>query len=195
MVVAYLRIKSNNEAQMVIEIDSLPESGVTFLQLAIDYDPAYLTLVSAEATDILGEFVTTSQDITVKPYLVTWDSTVGSKDTGAILTLTFKAADIKKFTEEMSLVSVKCVQCLNDNTDEVACIINDFSTTILIPGDVTGDGIVDGKDLIQLRRYYAEFTGITIDTAMGDVDGNGAVNGADILLMRQYIAGWNVVLK
>ena len=66
----------------------------------------------------------------------------------------------------------------------------------IIYGDANGDGEVDGKDLLLLRRYMANYnftTGeSTIDAEAGaDANGDGTVNGKDLLLMRRYMANYN----
>lgn len=59
-------------------------------------------------------------------------------------------------------------------------------------GDVTGDGVVNGKDVVRLRKYlltYDETTGVS-DTEIfpgADVNGDGAVNGKDLVRLRKYL--------
>ena len=54
-------------------------------------------------------------------------------------------------------------------------------------GDVNGDGTVDGKDLIVLRRYLV---GAEVEIHTGaDVNGDGAVDGKDVIVLRKYLVG------
>lgn len=56
-------------------------------------------------------------------------------------------------------------------------------------GDVTGDGTVDSKDSIVLKKYLA-FTGdMTVDVAVADVNGDGRISIKDSLLLKKIIAG------
>lgn len=65
-----------------------------------------------------------------------------------------------------------------------------------VPGDVNGDGSVNLKDVVMIRRYIAGGWGVTLDEDIADVNGDAAVNLKDVVLLRRYIAGgWNVVLK
>ncbi|MBR5093907.1 MAG: dockerin type I repeat-containing protein [Oscillospiraceae bacterium] len=73
-------------------------------------------------------------------------------------------------------------------------LLDDGSGTDRIPGDVTGDGIVNGKDLIRLRKHLAGAT-VEIVEANADVTGDGVVNGKDLVRLRKYLAGENVVLQ
>ena len=52
-------------------------------------------------------------------------------------------------------------------------------------GDVNGDGKIDGKDLIRLRRYLV---GLEAELFPGaDCNGDGEVNGKDLIKLRKYL--------
>ena len=60
-------------------------------------------------------------------------------------------------------------------------------------GDVNGDGYVDGRDVVLLRKYMANLdydTGIsTVAVFTGaDANGDGKINGQDVVLLRKYMA-------
>lgn len=57
----------------------------------------------------------------------------------------------------------------------------------LLPGDVNGDGSVDGRDLLRLARYLAG-QGVTLDLALADVNRDGKVNGLDLLRLAKALA-------
>ena len=61
------------------------------------------------------------------------------------------------------------------------------------PGDPNGDGTVNMKDALVLRKYLAGWT-VEGDEAALDVNGDGAVNMKDALLLRKFLAGWQVEL-
>ena len=62
----------------------------------------------------------------------------------------------------------------------------------IIWGDVDGNGVVNGADLLLLRRF---FSGHDVTVAPGaDVNGDGVINGADLLLLRRFFAGHDVIL-
>ena len=56
------------------------------------------------------------------------------------------------------------------------------------PGDVNGDGNVDGRDLLRLARYIAG-TGVDIDASAADMNGDGNVDGRDVLRLAKQLAG------
>lgn len=63
-----------------------------------------------------------------------------------------------------------------------------------LPGDVNGDGRVNGKDSVLLLQYLAGWD-VAVDPKAADVSGDGRVNGKDSVLLLQYLAGWDVVLS
>ena len=58
-------------------------------------------------------------------------------------------------------------------------------------GDVNGNGTVDMKDILMLRKVLAGASGeLTPEQEwLADVDGNGTVNMKDVLLLRKLVAG------
>ena len=60
-------------------------------------------------------------------------------------------------------------------------------------GDLNGDGSINLKDVVLLRRYIAGGWGVTLDEKLADVNGDNSVNLKDVVLLRRYIAGgWGV---
>ena len=62
-----------------------------------------------------------------------------------------------------------------------------------ITGDVNGDGAVDQKDVLILRRNLAGWD-VEIDLDASDVNGDTEVDQKDVLILRRYLAGWDVTL-
>ncbi len=91
-----------------------------------------------------------------------------------------------------------------DGLKKCVCTICNATKTEPIPrltpeivyGDANGDGVVNGKDLILLRRYLANYddkTGTsTVEIKSGaDANGDGTVNGKDLILVRRYLANYD----
>ena len=57
-------------------------------------------------------------------------------------------------------------------------------------GDINGDEVVDGLDLLALRMYLAglQADGTFIEGA-ADLDQNGEIDGIDLMELRRVIAG------
>ena len=66
----------------------------------------------------------------------------------------------------------------------------------ILYGDANGDGVVNGKDVLLLRKYMANYdydtdtSGITVHSG-GDANGDGVINGKDVLLMRKFMANYD----
>lgn len=60
-----------------------------------------------------------------------------------------------------------------------------------IPGDITGDGKLNNKDLSLLFQYLSGWN-VTVNVAALDVNGDGKVNNKDLSLLFQYLSGWDV---
>ena len=55
-------------------------------------------------------------------------------------------------------------------------------------GDATGDGEIDMKDVLVIRKYIAGISS-DLNTEAADVNKDGSVDMKDVLLVRKYIAG------
>ena len=76
-----------------------------------------------------------------------------------------------------------CINCGEADPDYVAFIY----------GDVNGDGVINTKDVILLRKYIAAKNPITGEcdveiSAGADANGDGVINTKDVILLRKYIA-------
>ena len=56
-------------------------------------------------------------------------------------------------------------------------------------GDINGDGKIDVKDLVTLRRYMAAYEVDSFDKLAADINGDGKINTTDLVLIRRYLAG------
>ena len=55
-------------------------------------------------------------------------------------------------------------------------------------GDVTGDGVLDGRDALRLAKYLAG-QDVKINRAAADLTGDGSIDGRDILRLVKKLAG------
>ncbi len=64
----------------------------------------------------------------------------------------------------------------------------------IISGDVNGDGDLNSKDAVLLKKYLAGYTGLNINTGAADVTGDGKIDSKDTVRFLKYLAGYNVTL-
>ena len=56
-------------------------------------------------------------------------------------------------------------------------------------GDVTGDGVINSKDMTRIKKYMSDNSVAIASEVAADVTGDGVVNGKDLTRMKKYMAG------
>lgn len=64
----------------------------------------------------------------------------------------------------------------------------------IVFGDSNGDGVVDSKDAVMIKRYMAGYTDQKINLAACDVNADGTVDSKDAVKILKKLAGYDVVL-
>ena len=64
----------------------------------------------------------------------------------------------------------------------------------VIYGDINGDGEVNTKDAVLLKKYLAGYEALTFDRVAADVNGDGEVNSKDAVRLLRHLAGYQVIL-
>ena len=63
------------------------------------------------------------------------------------------------------------------------------ATTTVAVGDANGDGAVNMKDVLILRKFLADMAPAGFVEVAADTTGDGTVNMKDVLALRKYLAG------
>ena len=160
--------------------------AVRDLLLGLEYDKTALTLTGAKNGGLFDTFENGAS------LLLNSGSDIA--EGGCILTLTFTVSETAAAGEYP--ITVICRQCYNNEEENLLVKVNNGAITVfdVMLGDITGDGTVDGRDLIRLRKYLAnldETTGecaVEIVSAAADCTGDGAIDGRDLIRLRKYLA-------
>ncbi len=106
---------------------------------------------------------------------------------GMIGTVTFKIKET--VVDGTYTISADVDEVYDSDMNPTSCkpAVDKVKVASRLPGDVNGDGSVDGRDLLLLARYNAEFP-VTINSSNADVDANGTVDGRDLLILARYNA-------
>ena len=67
------------------------------------------------------------------------------------------------------------------------------TATIIVKGDVNGDGTIGGRDYALLIQFINEVNVAIVESA-ADVNNDGKINGRDYAILLQYLNGWDVKL-
>ena len=57
------------------------------------------------------------------------------------------------------------------------------------PGDISGEGTIDVRDVISLRRFIAGGYDITVNESAVDINKDGTVDVRDVITLRRFLAG------
>ena len=184
--------KSGKTVDVVIEIKNNP--GIAYLSFDLGYDGSVMTLQSVTGNDVFDTADFIAGDLEKNPYTVLAANYTGDKTAnGRFVTATFLIKeDCAEGTYEITVTNPQAYNI--DEAEKTFSATNGIVTVKNIDaGDVTGDGKINGMDLLRLGKYFAGWT-VEIDETGADVTGDGKINGMDLLRLGKYFAGWEVKL-
>ena len=189
MSITNIMAKAGNEFSVDIDIEGNP--GVTDIAIEIAFDENALSLTEMQSGEAFRNVVFPSE--TAAPVCLTWKSDEASAENGSFATLTFKLAETIAVGDTSTIdVSYIADKTLN-GSDRVTFQTKSGTVTAVIglPGDINGDGVVNGKDLLRARKYFAGWK-VEVDKTALDATGDGVVNGKDLLRLRKFFSDWDV---
>lgn len=68
------------------------------------------------------------------------------------------------------------------------------SRTIIVTGDMDGDGLTSATDLTLLQQYYRGYAVTIAYPAAADLNGDGKMTRADAMVLARQLAGWTDAL-
>lgn len=173
---------------VTVDISIVNNPGIAYLALTPVYDTSVMTLTAVENGSII-------QDMDQGANL-TWSVDADTNANGTMAKLTFQIKDTAP--DGTYRVAVILREAYTLMGDEVAFTVADGSIKVSdrVYGDATGDGIVNGRDVLLLRRYMANYNYDTGSSSVAaypgaDANGDGVINGRDVLLLRRYMANYN----
>ena len=178
--------KNGNTVSLTINVSS--NCGFSYLRFSLDYDTSVLTLVKAENGAIISDM-----DHGLN---LLWSASDDSSATGELVTLVFEVSPYAQVGDYT--VDIVSRECFNARGEDVGVIFKGSSVTLLDykNGDANGDGMVNGKDIMILRKYFANYDDTTQSSSVklyygADANGDGETDGRDLILLRQYMANYN----
>lgn len=178
-----------------VEIDISNNPGIASLGFYINYDSNAMSLIDVECGDVFQPSELYEGNINSIPYSVLFISNYYDRyENGNLLTLTFELTESAEKGENYN-ISVSSLEACNISEQyfSLSAVSGSVHVPDYTPGDVTGDGILNGKDLLRLAKYFAGWN-VEIHESASDVTGDGNVNRQDNLRLAKYFAGWDVTL-
>lgn len=192
---AAVMVESTNAAAgATVQVNLLLKNnpGIAGARVTVSYDDR-LELIEAASGEALSALEYTNPGVFVSPCNFNWDSeNKEASDDGVMLTLTFRVAEDAQPNSLLNVdVSYRYGDIYNSDLDSIAFnMVGGFVTVLdYLPGDVNGDGVVNGKDVTLVRRHNAGGYNISINESAADVNADGLINGKDVTLIRRYVAG------
>ena len=197
-----------------VKVNILVENntGITYAGLKISWADG-LTLVDAENGSVFGDLTYQEPNRYVQSgtNFIWYGNMMNTIEDGVVLTLTFEVAE-DALESTMLKINVAGDSFVDNDLEEFAPRFIGGGVRIVnyIPGDVNGDGVVNGKDLMQYARYASDgYTtdpdgyNIVLNENAADVNDDGKINGQDLIMISRYISdgsttdpdGYNIILK
>ena len=181
-------VKTQAGETVTLDVYITKAAPVNYLRLTPTYDKNVLTLTEVRNGDL---FDTLEKGTS---FLFNAESDVNA--TGLLATLTFTVAEGAEAGDYEIGLSVKEAWDYNEDLLHVGVTPGVITVRDFIYGDVNGDGVIDGRDLVRLRKYLAnldETTGVSaVEIFPGaDCTGDGTVDGRDLIRLRKYLANYD----
>ena len=185
-----------------VTVDLTKNAGLVAARLHLTYDPSVLTLTGVQDGGLLetASFVA-GKDLSAVPYTVLWEDALthtNHTSTGTLVTYTFRVSENAEAGTTPVTLTYDEHSTYNVDLQSVACAITNANVTVVTrtPGDSNGDGVLDLKDVVLMRRFLAGGWDVTVETDNMDVNGDGTVSLKDSTLLSRFLAGgWNVTLQ
>ena len=194
----------NNQQKVVVFVELHGNTGITSVDISVRY-PNGFVLDNFSLGDILSAFkVSEFQEYADHLNVLSGSENVDTRERGTLLKLVFTLPEGMQVGDEytISVAANKMTAENEDNTIEFLTFDGTISVVEHLPGDVSGDGVVDLLDAVLIAKYkvtddkdketfvktlkesYPNF-----DISYGDVSLDTLKDGTDIVKILKYIVG------
>jgi hypothetical protein len=187
-------------AEVEVPILLSNNTGLAGLKVSVAYD-SVLTLIGVEFNSAISEMMTAPQPYTNPQPIAMISPLDDTTANGVFATLTFKVSETAEAGYKASVsITYEPDDVFDGTFTNVPLTVINGSVSddapAIVYGDVNGDGNVNGRDVLLLRKYMANYDydteTSTVEVHAGaDVNGDGTINGRDVLLLRKYMANYD----
>ena len=208
---SYTDYVEENPAQIIIEtkktragktvlvnVKLQDNPGIWGMDIAVNYDKKKLTLNSVINGTVFADNEWTKGNLSGEEYILSYEAGEFDNITenGVITTLEFTVSEDAQ-TDDFYEISVSYMSgdIINADFEEIKPIVMSGGIKVVkvIYGDLNGDGVVNKKDSLLMKKYLADNT-TDIDQEAADVFSDGVINKKDSLYLKQFLAGLDVEL-
>lgn len=182
-------ITSPRNREVLIPISFAENPGVSVVNFKIDYDKTALQLFGYEGAEGLDWTVNTEKNSGavlsgIKNYT----------GNGEVLILKFKV--LEGASDGLAAVTLSGFDIIDADENGITAAVTPGGVNVItrLPGDVNGDGEIDTKDALRLKKYLAGMD-VEINLFNTDVNGDNKVSSIDLLRLMKHLAGISTVLQ
>lgn len=210
-VIAVDSLWSASGSVVVVNVSITNNPGILGATLKISWDEG-LTLLSDENGPALAgaTYQSPSRYVSSGTNFMWYGSDVEEVLDGVMLTLTFRVSETVQELTALK-INLQGSGIYDGDQNPVAVAFKGGSVQIVnyLPGDVSGDRVIDTLDLILLARYISDGNrtdpdgyNVTIHENAADVNADGSRDTLDLILISRYISdgsttdpnGYNIIL-
>ncbi|MBR1444769.1 MAG: InlB B-repeat-containing protein, partial [Firmicutes bacterium] len=174
-------------------------AGISCFNISLGYDNSIMYPVSYTKGDKFSDMISqidSSTDMSLKNKVkFVWDSVTNVSGDEILFTVRFQIKpNVKQGLYEIATIKSETMFTDENLSNIVYTELSGFvNVTNIKKGDVNGDNMINGKDVVLLRQYIADWpsAALTEDQLIAaDVTNEEIVNGKDVVKLRQYLADW-----
>ena len=155
------------------------------MQATLKYDSQVLTYASAELKGAAAEANKAENSVTVTDDGI--KLIIVGEQKGEWITIVFTVAEEFSGTTGVELDDIKTIDRSGNVTDGNAQEL--FVDIKVVLGDINGDGEIDIRDLVRLKKYLVYPDNTDIVEANADCDGTKGITLGDIVAVRKHLLG------
>ncbi len=170
--------------------------GVSVITIQISYDRNLMSLQQVQNGEVFAEGELVETNVGANPAVVMFvcEAMEDNSQSGVIAYLEFQISE--KAAEGNYPIKIEAAQLSNLAEEKVTCETRDGMVVVAsyVPGDANEDSIVDGLDLIRIKKHLAGWD-VEMNEKAADVNGDQTIDGLDLIRLKKYLAGWDVELQ
>lgn len=176
---------SNGGRTLTFPISISNNDGFMGLGIKISYDSTLLKPVSVTYNDTLknGMFDDSISQTSDGSFDIFWSGTQNNTVEGEIMEVTFEVISDIAATVEIG-VDYYADSIFDESWNDIDTVCNGISLDTALYADINGDTKVDIRDIIRLKKHFAQSEKCTI---AADVNEDGEINTKDMIHLKKIL--------